>query len=271
MPRYYYQTNYYFSKQTTSFSGAPLTACKPPLTVNFTNTSIGATSYEWHFGDGGTSTLENPSHTYVAAGIFNDTLITTNANGCKDTIIKSGYVKIVPPTVSITNLPKSGCAPLANTFSASVSSIDGIVGYEWFANNVLFSTTTNPTQIFAAGNYDIKLVITTTGGCTDTFIVSNGIRAGLKPTPNFSALPTSVCAFMPVQFTDLSTPVPPSAIDFWDWEFGDGVHSSDPNPSHIFEDTGHFSITLIVGNNDCKDTITFIDYIYVKPQLLYLM
>jgi gliding motility-associated-like protein len=256
-----------FSKPTTAFSALPLSACKPPLDVNFTNSTIGAVSFEWHFGDGGTSTLENPTHTYTTAGLFTDTLITTNANGCTDTLIRVDYIKIVPPSAIINNLPKSGCAPLSNTFSATVSSVDGITGYEWFSNNVLFSTSPNPTEIFTAGTYDIKLVITSTGGCTDTVVVIAGIRAGIKPTPNFSATPRSVCAFLPVAFTDLSVPVLPSVIDFWDWDFGDGIHSSEQNPLHTYEDTGYFTITLIVGNNGCKDTIKFIDYIYVKPPI----
>jgi PKD repeat protein len=256
-----------FAKPTTSFIGSPLTACKPPLLVNFTNTTIGAVNYEWHFGDGGTSNAQNPSYNYLTAGLFTDTLITTNANGCADTLIKPDYVKIVPPTATISNLPKLGCAPLSHTFSAIVNSVDAVVGYEWFSNNILFSTAPNPTQIFTAGTYDIKLVITTAGGCTDTVVVNAGIGAGLKPTPNFSATPTSVCAFLPVQFNDLSVPVAPTTIDFWHWDFGDGGISNIQNPSYTYSDTGFFTITLVVGNNGCRDTLKFVDYIYVKPPI----
>ncbi len=256
-----------FPKQTTSFTGSPLAACKPPLQVNFTNTSVGAVSFQWHFGDGGTSTLQNPSHTYLTSGNFTDTLITTNINGCLDTLIKIEYVKIQAPSATIIGLPRLGCAPLSHTFFASVNSVVPVVGYEWFSNNVLFSTAANPTEIFAAGVYDIKLVITTAGGCTDTTIVTGGIRAGIRPTANFSATPTSVCAFLPVQFNDLSVPVSPTTIDYWFWQFGDGNTSNNQNPSHTYEDTGFFTVTLIVGNNGCRDTLTLVDYIYVKPPI----
>lgn len=50
-------------------------------TVNFTNTSTGATSYSWNFGDAGTSTLTNPSHTYASPGPYNVTLTATNSCG----------------------------------------------------------------------------------------------------------------------------------------------------------------------------------------------
>jgi gliding motility-associated-like protein len=250
-------------KPSTAFTGDVLVACKPPLTVNFNNTTTGAVSYEWHFGDGGTSTLQNPTYTYNATGFFTDTLITTNANGCKDTLIKTDYIKIKAPTVTINNLPQQGCAPLAWTFSSTPNSVVSIIGYEWFSNGVLFSTSSNPSHIFPVGEYDIKLVVTTVGGCTDTVIVPKGIKAALKPVPLFTATPRVVCAFNQVCFTDLST----GTIDFHDWDFGDGNHSSLENPCHIYEDTGLFTITLIVGNNGCRDTLTLLDYINVTPPI----
>ncbi len=250
-------------KLVTAFTGDVLAACKPPLTVNFNSSTTGAASYEWHFGDGGTSTLQNPSHTYTTAGFFTDTLITTNTNGCKDTLIKVDYIKIKAPTVTINNLPQQGCAPLAWTFSSTVNSVVPIIGYQWFSNGVLFSTASNPSHIFPVGEYDIKLVVTSAGGCTDTVIVPKGIKAAIKPVPLFTATPRVVCAFNPVIFTNLST----GSFDSTIWEFGDGDSSTEPNPSHAYQDTGYFTITLIVSNNGCKDTLKLVDYIHVLPPI----
>ena len=250
-------------KPFTAFTGNILAACKPPLTVQFSNTTTGAVSYEWHFGDGATSNQQNPSYTYTNAGFFTDTLITTNANGCHDTLIKVDYIKIQAPIASINNLPQQGCAPLAWTFSSTVNTVVPVVGYEWFSNGVLFSTSPNPSQVFPVGNYDIKLVVTTAGGCTDTVIIPNGIKSALKPVPLFSANPRDVCAFFAVNFTDLST----GTIDEWHWIFGDGNTSDLPNPTHAYEDTGFFTVTLIVGNNGCRDTLKLIDYIHVRPPI----
>ena len=53
-----------------------------PLTLAFTNTSTGDNlTYYWDFGDGNTSTLQNPTHTYVTAGFFSVILTVTNENG----------------------------------------------------------------------------------------------------------------------------------------------------------------------------------------------
>jgi PKD repeat protein len=61
--------------------------CTPPVTISFTSTSTGppTLSYAWDFGDGGTSTLPNPTHTYTAGGTFIATLVTSSTAGCQDT------------------------------------------------------------------------------------------------------------------------------------------------------------------------------------------
>ena len=66
------------------FSANPNTGIAP-LEVNFTNQSTGSTSYTWTFGDGNTSTLTNPTNTYVSFGDFVVTLIATDGFGCFDT------------------------------------------------------------------------------------------------------------------------------------------------------------------------------------------
>ena len=62
--------------------------------INFTNLSTNATSYQWDFMDGNSSTLTNPTHTYDQFGEFNVQLIATNAIGCSDTIVK--IVEVIP-------------------------------------------------------------------------------------------------------------------------------------------------------------------------------
>jgi PKD repeat protein len=74
-----------FAQPTVNFSGTPLTGCFP-LPVCFTDLSIPGsgtiTNWLWDFGDGTNSTLQNPCHTYTAAGNYNVSLRITNSNGC---------------------------------------------------------------------------------------------------------------------------------------------------------------------------------------------
>jgi Zn-dependent metalloprotease len=73
------------------FSASPVRGAVP-LTVNFTDLSVGAASLLWDFGDGGTSTLQNPTHTYLNTGAYSPSLTVTNACG-SDTEIKTDYIK----------------------------------------------------------------------------------------------------------------------------------------------------------------------------------
>ncbi|MBX7238353.1 MAG: PKD domain-containing protein, partial [Bacteroidia bacterium] len=63
------------------------TAGCAPYTSTFTNSSLNATSYQWNFGDGGTSTVATPTHTYNSSGNYTVTLIASNASGCRDTLV----------------------------------------------------------------------------------------------------------------------------------------------------------------------------------------
>jgi PKD repeat protein len=71
-------------------------SCNGPTTLSFTNTSINATNYLWYFGDGDTSTVVNPTHTYSATGNYDVTLIAYNQIDCSvnDTIIKENCISI---------------------------------------------------------------------------------------------------------------------------------------------------------------------------------
>jgi gliding motility-associated-like protein len=250
-------------KPVANFSNSNPLSCKAPLTVSFTDLSTDAVSYSWDFGDGNTSTGENPAHTYTSTGIFDVTLIVTNQNGCSDTLVKPGLVKIQPPHVIINNLPVSSCAPLRWVFSSTVNSVDPVTGYEWDFGDGTASTLPNPAHVFSAGIYTIRLVVTTAGGCTDTATVERGIIASIKPVANLVATPRDVCAHLPVNFTDLST----GTVNHWLWLFGDGGSSTEQNPIHVYEDTGYFDITLIACNEGCCDTVKFKNYVHINPPI----
>src|SRR5207253_1879749 len=84
-----------------SFSGSP-TSGIVPLTVNFTDASTGQpTSWAWTFGDGGTSTAQNPSHTYTTAGTYSVTLTATNTMG-SNSLTKTNYITVTPPPPDFT-------------------------------------------------------------------------------------------------------------------------------------------------------------------------
>jgi gliding motility-associated-like protein len=248
-------------KPTVNFNAGNTTSCTAPLTVNFNSISSGATAYSWTFGDGGVSALPNPVYTYNAAGEYDVSLTVTNALGCSETITKLKFVQIKLPTVSFINLPDSGCNPLTITPQTLINAVDGIASYQWNFGDGFTTIAANPSHTYTtAGTYAISLIITTNGGCRDS--ITSFVKIGTKPIVQFNANPTMTCAFLPVNFNDLTTGVTPN---FWYWQFGDGGTSYEQNPVYYYQDTGYFSVTLIVGNNGCYDTIRKLNYIYIKP------
>lgn len=254
-------------RPVADFSAPVTSRCEPPLTVNFQDlTAGGATGWQWDFGDGGTSTLQNPSHTYTAYGSFDVRLIATNSFGCTDTIIKPAYINIRRATINITGLPARGCIPFTITPIPVVTALDVVTSYEWnFGDGSPLDFNQFPSHTYIAqGTYNVRLVITTSGGCRDTLTLNSAVRTGSKPVADFTASPLVVCATRAVQFTDLSTP---STVDEWLWDFGDGGTSTLQNPSYNYQDTGSFDVRLIATNNGCPDTITKIRYIQVLPPI----
>jgi PKD repeat protein len=78
---------------SASFSAAP-TSGAAPLTVQFTDTSTGSpTAWAWDFGDGGSSTAQNPSHAYTVAGTYTVRLTVTNSGG-SDTVTRTGLISV---------------------------------------------------------------------------------------------------------------------------------------------------------------------------------
>lgn len=132
----------------TVFTGTNLNSCAPPLTTQFTDQTVGATSWLWNFGDGFTSTLPNPAHTYNSYGNFQVSLTTSSAPGCSNTLTQAAFVNIAMPTVAISNANANGCAPYVYTPVVTVSAVDGVASYSWdMGNGFLFNGQTPPPKL----------------------------------------------------------------------------------------------------------------------------
>ncbi|MEO7801845.1 MAG: PKD domain-containing protein, partial [Ginsengibacter sp.] len=248
-------------KPLANFLADNTTDCKAPLPVSFKNTSINGVSYLWNFGDGQTSVEKDPVHTYVKKGSYNVSLTVNNAAGCTAVINQDEFVKIIPPSISILDLPMKGCAPLTQNFKSDIVSTEPVVSYNWSFGDGKMSTEAEPKHIFVnPGSYDITLIVKTVSGCTDTIVFVGGVIAAAKPKTDFISLQNDVCASMAVEFKDRSI----GTVDLWSWSFGDGTTSAEKNPQHLYQDTGRFDLTLISLNNGCPDTLVKKDFIHIK-------
>ncbi len=259
------KTNYItvYGLPTVTFSGTPLFSCTAPLNVHFTCPVAGSTAWSWNFGDGGTATTQNPSHTYTTSGIYSVTLTLTDSHGCISTLTKPNYVVISPPNVHFTETPREGCFPLPVHFTDNTTSISYLTNHLWnFGDGTPTSNLVNPNHTYAdTGVYVVTLTVVDSAGCSKTG--TDTVKVGQKPIANFVADDTVGCHKFLVHFTDLSS----SYANEWEWDFGGNGTSTLENPPHLFTDTGYFYVQLIVKHNGCADTLRKNNYIFVKPPM----
>jgi PKD repeat protein len=239
------------------FSASP-TSGEAPLSVSFTDSSTGAiSSWAWTFGDGGSSTEQNPTHEYTAAGVYTVELTVTGPGGL-DSATASISVSEPPPPAPVAAFsanPTSGEAPL--TVSFADASTGAITDWAWDFGDGGSSAEQDPSHQFTnAGDYKVELTVTGPGG-SDSAIAFISVSEPPPPAPVavFSANPISGEAPLTVSFTDQST----GEITDWAWDFGDGGSSAEQDPSHQFTAAGSYLVTLMVtgpgGSNSDTTTI----------------
>ncbi|HRJ29548.1 MAG TPA: PKD domain-containing protein [Cyclobacteriaceae bacterium] len=231
--------------------------------INFTsvNTSGNITSYEWDFGDAGTSSLSNPTHVYATAGSYDARLTVTASNGCSNlareqlTIFNQPVADFVLPAVSPICTNQSYLFSNSTIFDAAL-----IPTWEWSVNGTSVSTTQNLEFLFAnAVSQEIKLKATIPG-CTSEIIESiSTVVPG--PTVDFSF--NGQCEDAPVSFTNTTT----GDVSSFAWDFGDGQNSTAVNPVTAFSNPGTYPVNLAATNAaGCVNTKSKPITIYSKPQ-----
>lgn len=241
-----------------------------PFEATFENTSIGATSYLWDFGDGTTSTLENPIHNYTNNTGFLETytvsLVAYSSNGCNDSITSS--VTVYPAAnFDFTIWPDSGCAPLAITMPF----VQGVTDFNWDFGDGTTSTLATPTHLFENPTndpiiYDVSLVGISAFGCVDSS--SSSVIVNPQPTAQFTLDVAAGCSPLEVNFNNIST-----QSDSYLWNYGDGVTSdtSAVNHTHAFtnftDSIVSYTIELTAFSDDgCQDTYNASIQVYPETQ-----
>lgn len=215
------------------------------LTATFTNLSTSAFStpaYLWDFGDGQTSTLQNPTHVYDTAGTY--TVCLTVSDSC-NTSQSCQTLNVVcnPPNSSFfiaTNL-------LTANFTDATSSSQTVTYRMWYFGDGNTSTAQNPSHTYAtAGTYTVCLVTESICGR------DSACQLVTVNCPAANAFFVTTVFGLDVDFSDLSTG---SGISAWSWEFGDGNTSTLQNPSHTYAMPGSYQACLEVTDSCGTDRI----------------
>jgi Zn-dependent metalloprotease len=277
--------------------------CDAPFMVNFTNVSSTSGTVNWDFGDGNTSTSNDPSHTYATQGLFTVTLI-LDAGLCGiDTIVYPDYINIDPANPCVAVMPPTGggttqtsCigtlwdsgGPAANygdqmdvtmtiapTGATSVTLNFNTFGFEAsFDYLYIYDGPTVGSPLI--GQYDGTALpnggsVTSTGG-------SITLRQESDPGVNELGFELDWQCFIPnsppiVDFDVDNQNSCSGIIQFtdqtlfnpsaWSWDFGDGNTSTSQNPLHTYANDGTYTITLTATNTNGVDSIIRVNYVVV--------
>jgi len=208
--------------------------------ISFINKSGDLANLQWDFGDSTFSNLSNPSHIYTSPGMYKVSLIgTTPLFDCSDTLSKYVHVKENPIAKIFSD--SVGCAPSTILFEG-----DNNTYHLWnFGDGS--PTTSNPEHVFEKeGEYIVKLISQSASGCMDS--TTKTITIFPVPATSFSVDYSSAntnTAILPatIQFLNQS-----SGATEYEWDFGNGEHSTQVNPVVTFAESGNYIIQLTAKN-----------------------
>ena len=223
------------------FTPAVYSGCKP-LNIQFTNTSVSTSSYNWDFGNGSFSTQVNPSTVFTVAGTYHVTLVATGAGGTTTATVTITVVDGPVADFSASNTTVCQSSGVVQ-FTNNSSSYDSCV---WDFGDGSTSNQINPVHIYnLPGQFSVTLVAYDRfNNCSNSITKTQFVTVNPIPVATVSVDDSVTCNVTQVfQFSGSGT-----NINNWLWDFGDGNSSTLQNPSHIYSDSGYFDISLIATN-----------------------
>ncbi len=236
---------------TPDFISVPTSGCGT-VTVQFTDQStINPVAWNWNFGDGSTSAIQNPVHTYNQSGIYPVTLEVSNGF-YTETLVQPNLITVYPvPVANFRALNQTGCVPITIQF---IDESEGAEEWLWEFGDGNTSTLQNPSHTYnAPGTYTVTLTVTNQFGCTDTETKVNFVTTSDNPIANFNFGNVTFGTGTTVGFVNTSQ----GAVSY-EWFFGDGATSTQVNPTHTYSpENAEQIVVMLIATNEfgCKDTI----------------
>ena len=197
-------------------------------------------SWQWDFGNGITSTEQNPEAVFDSAGVFPVSLSVTSTYGCETTVTQD--VRVLPSPVSAFSY-STVCPQESVTFTDQSVPPEGesITSWAWDIGGA-FSNQRNPSFTFDfPADYEVTLTVQASNQCVGSY--EQTITVPDRPLIDFHV--ENNCTGNEVLFTDLTT-TENDSIASWTWDFGGLALATGPEASFEFPRTGSYNVTLTV-------------------------
>ncbi len=210
--------------------------------VSFNNASQNATSYIWNFGDGNTSTLQNPTHTYLNNGVY--TVSMSAINDCGTNVTQQTVTIALPPVAGFSASNSTICSGQSVTFQNTPTYNPTSYLWTFEGGTPATSMEANPTVLFnQSGTYDVTLLVSNANGSNQATL-QNFVTVNATPILNLQHVNDGLTVYFSSNVLNGSNIV---------WNFGDGQTSTQANPTHVYTAEGTYLVSL-TANNSCGPT-----------------
>ncbi|MCF8277074.1 MAG: M4 family metallopeptidase [Flavobacteriales bacterium] len=286
----------------SDFAASITSNCEAPITIDFSNFSANGAAFTWDFGDGGTSSLASPSHTYTNNGVYTVSLFVDGGNCGTDNLVRTNYISIDPNNPCVALMPDNG----GQTLTWCTGTLYDAGGpNENYQDNSDVTTTISPTGatsvtlnfssfgyeagydylfIYDGPNTNSPLIgqydgfglpnggtVTSTGGSitlrqtSDVYVTELGFVLTWECVqPN--APPSPSFSGSPIISCNGEVSFADQSINgatSWLWDFGDGNTSTDQNPTHTYQSEGTYTVSLTATNGFGSNVVSQNNYILV--------
>lgn len=251
-----------------NFTATQTFSCTAPLTTTISSTSSApaGSTLTWIIPGFPNGSGNSVTRTFANPGTFDVTLIIVAPNGCSDTLTRTNYITVGQQNADFTSNITNVCA--GNSISFQNLSSGTPSGFQWSfpGGTPATSTQQNPVVIYnTVGNYNVSLIVSYAGGCSDTIISNNYISVNTPPVSSYDVSQTSSCntPFI-TTFTSTSTN---SAQTSWQFPGGIPATFTGNGPVNVtYINPGTFSITMIdSAANGCVTSRVFNNVISITP------
>lgn len=247
---------------SAQISASTTEGCAPLTNVLFSHSYSGATNINWTFGDGASSNLAAPTHTFVLPNTYT-VVFTATVGGSPVTQQLTITVHGLPQASFTINGITNGCVGLQVSFTDNSTGGGGssISTWSWAYGDggVNSINTATPTyQYNVAGIFDVGVIVTDANGCSASSIQEGEIIISGLPAVNITTNPTPASACVPplvVSFNGNASSNSPLTDNLtYAWNLGNGETSTAAIPPTItYDETGNYIILLTVtDDNDCS-------------------
>lgn len=220
----------------------------------------GTLTFHWEFGDGSSSTNQDPKHLYTVDGTYDILHVVTTNEGCMDSISSKQIIHPLPQTnFSVDTV----CFDVPTVFvNESTIAQGAIKSYQWNFGDQTNSIEVDPSKLYSkTGNYNVKLLAVSDRGCE--FSVTN--EAVVLPNPVVRFDVEDVCFGFTSEFINRST-VGIGQLTYR-WDFGDTTNTSDlTDPTLIYSNPGIYDVQLYASSQfGCADSTTITTEVFALP------